>query len=451
MSWKILAKNGAQGNDFLDPIRSPERRDGTTEGFALDSWDSSCSVSPSQPGNRVYSMKEEFRPKIVFLSNVFDSHYHDLRGEKTEHTLLTASFRECVLRCLEMASGREVIVLSSPPKAMERRAGRWLPGVETKFFTHRQFFCANWDVSKLRIPLAWIFYARLVLRHVRSGDLVVIDNYEFLYIVAARLVHIFRRVKFVLVYLDGKHLIDHSWFLVLGWLAEAGGRGLLSGALLSTPALRKRLPDAMPKELVPGFVPDELPLGPGTPGGEVCFLYSGRLDQARGVDLLLAAMEHLPEAGWHLDITGDGPLAEQISRFSSDARWKGKVKYHQALPPADYERLKAACHVGLNCQRASDPISGVTLPSKVFTYLSAGLLVVSSKAGAVEQLCRSACFYYEEDTPQSLAGTMKEIIANYSAVRRKLDPAALSSRYSIRATAGRMRELLQAIGVVDDH
>jgi glycosyltransferase involved in cell wall biosynthesis len=395
-------------------------------------------------------MKEESRPKIVYLSNIFDSHYHDLRGEKFAHTILTASFRGCVLRCLEMASGREVIVLSSPPKATERRAGKWLPAVETKFFNHRQLVCANWDIPKLRIPLSWWFYARHVLRHVRSGDLVVFDNYEFIYIVAARLIRIFRRVKFIMVYLDGKHLIDRSWSLVLGWLAEAGGRGLLSGALLSTPALGKRLPDAMPKELVPGFVPDELPLGPGTPDNGVRFLYSGRLDEARGVDLMLAAMEHLPEAGWHLDITGDGPLAEQVARFAQDPRWGGKVKFHHSLSADAYQRVVALAHAGLNCQRASDPISEVTLPSKVFTYLSAGLLVISSKAGAVEQLCRSACFYYEEDTPQSLAGAMKEVIANYSAVRRKLDPAAVSDQYSIRATAGRMRRLLQAIGVVDD-
>ena len=305
-------------------------------------------------------MKEKIRPRIVCLTNVFDQHYHDLRGEKTESPILVASFRWDVFRCLEMASGREVIVLSCPPKATERRAGKWLPAVETKFVTFQQFFCANWDVPKLRIPLSWFFYARHVLRHVHSGDLVVMDNYEFLYIIAARLVHIFRRVTFVLVYLDGKHLSDRSWPRVLGWLAETGGRGLLSGALLSTPALRKRLPDAMPKELVPGFVPDELPLGTGTPDGEVRFLYAGGVDHARGVDLLLAALEHLPEKGWHLDITGHGALAEQVVRFAQDPRWTSKVKYHHSLPADAYQSVMASAHVGLNCQRASAPISSGT-------------------------------------------------------------------------------------------
>jgi glycosyltransferase involved in cell wall biosynthesis len=389
-------------------------------------------------------------PAIVVLSNVFDPHYHQARGEKIASQILVASFRRDLFRCLAMASGRDLIVLSSPPKAEDRRTARWLPAVETMFASFRQFFCANWDVPKLRVPLSWVFYARHVLRHVCSGDLVMIDNYEFTYIVAARLVHLFRRVKFVLIYLDGKHLIDRSWPRVLSWLAETSGRGLLSGALLSTPELGKRLADGMPKELVPGFVPDELPTGPGMPDREVRFLYSGRLDRERGGDLLLAAAEHLPENGWRLDITGQGPLMEQVTRFAQDPRWSRKVKYHHSLPADAYQRVIAAAHAGLNCQRVSDPISGVTLPSKVFTYLSAGLLVISSKAGAVEQLCRGACFYYEGDTPQSLAGAMKEVMANFSAVRRKLDPAAVWDQYSMKATVGRMRRLLRAVGVVAD-
>jgi hypothetical protein len=51
---EILAGTGAQGNDFLRLIRSPERcGDGATDGFVLDSWDRSCSVllkSIREPG-----------------------------------------------------------------------------------------------------------------------------------------------------------------------------------------------------------------------------------------------------------------------------------------------------------------------------------------------------------------------------------------------------------------
>jgi glycosyltransferase involved in cell wall biosynthesis len=391
-------------------------------------------------------MEKKTPPKIICLSSTYDPYYHVLRGEKMEH-ILTTPFRRDVLRCLETASGREMILLSSPPKAEDRRAGKWLPAVETKYFTHRQFFCCNWDVPKLRVPLSWFFYARHVLRHVHSGDLVVIDNYEFIYIVAARLLALFRRVKFVLIYLDGKHVIDHSWPRVLSWLAETLGRPILNGALLSNPTLGKRLPDAMPKELVPGFVPEELPPGPGTPEGEVRFFYAGALACSHGIDLLLESLKHLPEQGWHLIIAGLGPLTDQVVRLTQDPRWLGRVEYRPPMPPEVFERLLGLNHVGLNCQRISDSISNVTFPSKVFTYLSAGLLVVSSKAGCVKQICGNACFYYEGETPESLAAAMKEVIENYAAVRQKLSPSAVCKCYSFQASATRMQKMLKAIGV----
>jgi glycosyltransferase involved in cell wall biosynthesis len=392
-------------------------------------------------------MEEKLRPKTVCLSNAFDQHYHNVRGEKVERNL-TTSFRRDLFRCLEMASGREVIVLSSPPKAEERRAGKWLPPMETKFATHRHFFCANWDIPKLRVPLSWIFYARHVLRHVRSGDLVVIDNYEFIYIVAARLLGFFRRVTFVLAYLDGKHLFDRGWSRVLSWLAETWGRPLLSGALLSNPALGKRLPDTLPKEIVPGFVPEQLLPWTPAPEGEMRFLYGGFLDHAHGVDLLLESLYYLPERGWHLLIAGQGPLAEHVARFAQDPRWRGKVE-HQYPPSAEiFNQWLSASHVGLNCQRTSDPASGVTFPSKVFTYSSAGLPIISSKAGGVDQICGNACFYYENETPQSLAAAMTEMIEHFSAVRQKLDRSVVCERYSLEATTARLRRLLQAIEVI---
>jgi len=216
--------------------------------------------------------------------------------------------------------------------------------------------------------------------------------------------------------------------------------------MLAHPALGKRLPATMPTELVPGFVPGEIPMKQGAPGPEVRFLYSGTLDHPRGVDLLLEALQFLPTQGWHLDITGHGPLAESISRFLAEARWKGKVEYHQALPPDDYERLLAACHVGLNCQRPSDPVSGVTFPSKVFTYLAAGLVVISSRASEVDKICGKACLYYDGETPQSLAAAMNEAITDFTGVCRKLDRNEVAGRFSIDATTARLRNFLQTVG-----
>jgi glycosyltransferase involved in cell wall biosynthesis len=387
-------------------------------------------------------MLEPTYPRIICLSNVFDQHYHDMRGEKIDRAL--GSKRPVLFHCLEAATGRKLILLSSPPKAAERRKARWLKAVETRYSTHRQLFCANWDVPKLRIPLSWFFYARHVLKNVRSGDMVVIDNYEFIYILAARLARIFRKVTFILDYEDGKHLIDRGWEGVLSRTAERLGRPLIRAAMLAHPALGKRLPSSVPNEVIPGFIPRKLQGITREPGDEIRFLYSGALDNTRGVDLLLETLEHLPERGWHLDITGHGLLTGHVTSFAQQPRWKDKITYHHSLPPEAYDTILKEAHVGLNCQRASDPVSNVTFPSKVFTYLSTGLLVISSKAGAVEEICGNACYYYGEETAQSLANAMKAVISDFSGIRQKLDLTAVSDRYSIEASTARLRRMLQA-------
>ena len=67
-------------------------------------------------------MAETFRPRIICLSNTFDQHYHDQRGEDVERNL-TIPYRRDVFQSLERASSRELIVLSSPPKARDEGSG----------------------------------------------------------------------------------------------------------------------------------------------------------------------------------------------------------------------------------------------------------------------------------------------------------------------------------------
>jgi len=387
-------------------------------------------------------------PRIICLSNVFDRNYQILRGEKIAPCLSSPKRRD-LFRCLELATGREVVVLSSPPKSLERRTPRWLPAVATAFSTHPQFFCANWDVPKLRIPLGWLFYAAQAVRRIRSGDLVLMDNYEFIYVVAAYAVRLFRRVDFILEYEDGKHAIDQSWGGALSGLAEKMGRRLIRAAILAHPALGRRLPSSAPTLLAPGFVvrtkehPDRPPVK-----GDVQLLYSGSLDRARGVDLLLAALPLLPETGWQLHLTGAGPLEKAVAALAAEPQWQGRVTFHGALPSADYAALVSRCHIGLNCQRPSDPISDVTFPSKIFSYLSAGLLILSSRASEVPAVCGDACIYYDKETPAALAEAIQRVALHYAELSRPEKADKVAALYGIEGTTQRLTQLLTGANIV---
>jgi glycosyltransferase involved in cell wall biosynthesis len=390
----------------------------------------------------VTPLDHEGTSQVLALSNVYDDQYHQIRGEEIRRVMSSAKRRD-LFHCIEMATERELIVLSSPPKADIRRSSRWLPAIESKFSTHRQLFCSNWDTPKLRIPLSWFFYARHVLSHTRDGDILIIDNYEIIYVIATLYTRIFRRVTIVLDYEDGKHLIDQGWMRILSGLAEFLARPFLQGALLAHPSLSGRLPTSLPTVLIPGFVvPRNRSAKLSMP---VRFLYSGSLDRPRGLDMLLRAIELLPENGWHLDISGCGIYETEISRIASSEKYADRVTYHGALKQAEHDLLTNECHVGLNCQRSEDPISGVTFPSKIFSYLSAGLVVLSSHASDVYKICGSSLLYFQEETPESLAAAMIEIINDLNGEKCRVDGGQTRLYFSIKQTSRRLRDFFQKI------
>ncbi len=383
-------------------------------------------------------------PRIVCLTNVFDQQYHERRDEDIARCLSSPKRRD-LFQSLEIATGLEVLVLSSPPKAIARRRPRWLAGLTTRFSTHQQRFCGVWDSPKIRVPWSWASYTSQVVRHTRPGDLVVLDNYELLYVLAAVSARARHQLSFILDFEDGKHAIDRSWARLLSGVAEALGRRMIAGAILAHPALRLRLPAGLPYELVPGFIRDPGTASTSYRGEPLRLLYAGSLDQTRGVDLLMRAMDQLPlTLRWQLDITGSGPLEEEVRAFASRERQNAQVRFHGSMAPVLHEALLRECHVGLNCQRDSDPISEVTFPSKVFTYLSSGLHVLSSRASEITSVCGPACSYYEEETPASLAKALAAVVQSRTDLdQHTVAAAALVERYSISGTAQRLRSFLE--------
>jgi hypothetical protein len=62
------------------------------------------------------------------------------------------------------------------------------------------------------------------------------------------------------------------------------------------------------------------------------------------------------------------------------------------------------CHIGLSTQNLNATFNDTSFPSKVLTYLSNRLNVVSAKIPVVEQSCVGEWVsYYSKQTPKSIA------------------------------------------------
>jgi glycosyltransferase involved in cell wall biosynthesis len=264
----------------------------------------------------------------------------------------------------------------------------------------------------------------------------ILDNFELIYVLAAWLCRILHGNQILLDFEDGKHMTDHGWPRLFSGPAEFFGKPLIQGAILAHPSLGDRLSPRIPKILVPGFyISQTNKQTPISTTVDTRFVYAGSLDAPRGVDLLLDAIPLLPETGWRLDITGSGPLESRVRLIATDPNYSRKVVFHSVLDTKAHSCLLAESHVGLNLQRSDNPISQVTFPSKLFSYLSAGLLVISSRASGVEAVLKKACLYLTQETPEALADLM---IRQISPEARQLHFAELD-QFSIASTALRLR------------
>jgi glycosyltransferase involved in cell wall biosynthesis len=381
------------------------------------------------------------KPRLILLSNVYDINYVNLRGE-TVPPCLSSPKRRDLFQSLHLATTRDLLILSSPPKSLTRRSPKWLTAVSASFAGFSQLFCSNFDAPKFRIPCSWFFYALHALRHVRRGDVLMIDNFELIYVIAAWLCRVVYGSSVLLDYEDGKHFTDHGWSRCLSAPAEFLGKPLIQGAILAHPSLGDRLSPKVPKVLVPGFyIPPQDKQVHIAPTADVRFVYAGSLDAPRGVDLLLDTIPLLPKLGWRLDITGSGSLESRVRLIATHPNFSRKVVFHSVLDANAHSCLLAESRVGLNLQRSDNPISQVTFPSKLFSYFSAGLTVISTRASEVEAILAKACLYLTQETPEALAALMSSLIPN----KARVGELPELERFTISSTSNRLRSFFQRV------
>ena len=116
-------------------------------------------------------------------------------------------------------------------------------------------------------------------------------------------------------------------------------------------------------------------------GDDQCvFLYLGAIGVANGLDLLLEAVESLPEdVPARVVVAGDGSARHSFEE-AVEARGLDRITL---LPPVDQEGvgdLLAAADVGLHLLRP-DPVFGSALPTKALEYLGAGVPFVTTVPG----------------------------------------------------------------------
>jgi len=100
-------------------------------------------------------------------------------------------------------------------------------------------------------------------------------------------------------------------------------------------------------------------------------LYQGVLNEGRGLEEMIAAMEHLPEVECWL--AGEGDLSGQIRDQVAQKGLQGKVIFHGRVDPKELTALTAQADVGFNLLENKGLSYYYSLANKAFDYMQAGI------------------------------------------------------------------------------
>jgi len=170
----------------------------------------------------------------------------------------------------------------------------------------------------------------------------------------------------------------------------------------------------------PRPLPSDTTASESSAGGEpkplVC-VYSGTLEIGQDVATAIQAAKLLSSAGTaaEIHIAGSGRFEQVLRSAAADVRGPCRVVVHGLLDRREHGRLLATADVGLVLVK---PESLVAIPYKACEYAAAGLAIVSSLPGELQQMIEqhAAGLAYTAGDAASLA----RAIATLAADRRQL-------------------------------
>lgn len=154
-------------------------------------------------------------------------------------------------------------------------------------------------------------------------------------------------------------------------------------------------------------------------------VYAGTFDPRKGGFEAASAAEYLP-ANYHIHILGFGSereienMKEHVAQTAK--RSAARVTFDGLLSGEDYIRFIQSCDIGLSTQEPKASFNATSFPSKILSYLSNGLQVVSIRIPAIENSAVGKKLnFYDEQSPEEIARAILAVNNNNPDGRETID------------------------------
>lgn len=269
----------------------------------------------------------------------------------------------------------------------------------------------------VNILLSQIFLFFWLCRNVGKNETIIV--YHSLWnVVPVLLAKFFKGFKFILeleeVYSDITHSGLISKKLEAKVITEA------KSYILATRSISKKFDRNKDYILLYGTYKMQQQLVPYLPNKIIKVVYAGIIDQNKaGAFNAVEAANYLGHE-YQLNIIGFGDVNSLLRVIEKNDTTSCQVKFDGAKSGDELIGYLQSCQIGLSTQTTDGIYNETSFPSKIFSYLCAGINVVSSDIAVVkESPVGDLLSYYKNDTPKSIAEAIKQAVIHPREVLEK--------------------------------
>lgn len=168
--------------------------------------------------------------------------------------------------------------------------------------------------------------------------------------------------------------------------------------------------------------------------GRPVIIHHGVLGPGRGIDVLIAAIAHLP-ADAAVVLLGQGPLADEFARQAEEPDRRGRLFVVPAVPISEVPSWLGDADVGVIPFQPVDRNNLLATPNKLFEYMAAGVPMVVSDFPEMRRIVNEtgSGLAIDPGDPRSIAAAIVELLeepADRRAARRVSARQAAESTYN---------------------
>ena len=198
-------------------------------------------------------------------------------------------------------------------------------------------------------------------------------------------------------------------------------------------------------------VPEKLDVGQRkvNPEGQQLIIYQGSLNVGRGLELIIDAMQYLPEV--HLLVAGTGDIEKELRKRVAFRHLEERVEFAGRVLPGDLTELTMRADLGVSLEEDLGLNYRYALPNKIFDYIQCRVPVLCSDLPEMSRIVDSygVGISTRERDPEKIAGIVRYMLKERSggAWMEALEKAALELCWEKESEV--YLELLKDCGVLD--